>query len=372
MSLVLTRMQNLRSSTNIDKNEYRASRYGALDAFKAMSNDPDSIVTQEMKDKVNQSNGRVFEVPVIDYDGAITIGSERTLEITDSENTSKMVTINFVTYAWGFTMVPVMYQNNEIGAQRDFNTKMMKYIYKLGEKMDTDALAQLATVKSKVINDPLIYDKTGNVINVNWKDRENILSDLEPIFSANDYYGPVHIVGNTGIQSLLNKLNQKGEYNAVNKRLEFSGKSFGFTNRLTNEDDQFASGYAISGSQLGMLARFERECLARTKTNLSYEWDITTLPVLDIPVGTYYYQSVGDYNAIGGDATKDMKRNLKEHFGFAVDVAYITAYNSDANTRPSPYLKFQIAKETVEDYKKVVVSNPEDKPIPTKAVTAGA
>ena len=49
MSLVLTRMQNLRSSTNIDKNEYRASRYGALDAFKAMSNDPDSIVTQEMK-----------------------------------------------------------------------------------------------------------------------------------------------------------------------------------------------------------------------------------------------------------------------------------------------------------------------------------
>ena len=155
MSLVLTRMQNLRSSTNIDKNEYRASRYGALDAFKAMSNDPDSIITQEMKDKVNQSNGRVFEVPVIDYDGAITIGSERTLEIADSENTSKMVTINFVTYAWGFTMVPVMYQNNEIGAQRDFNTKMMKYIYKLGEKMDTDALAQLATVKSKIINDPL-------------------------------------------------------------------------------------------------------------------------------------------------------------------------------------------------------------------------
>ena len=62
MSLVLTRMQNLRSSTNIDKNEYRASRYGALDAFKAMSNDPDSIITQEMKDKVNQSNGRVFEL----------------------------------------------------------------------------------------------------------------------------------------------------------------------------------------------------------------------------------------------------------------------------------------------------------------------
>ena len=56
-------------------------------------------------------------------------GSTRTVTIADSENTSKMVQITFATYAWGFTIAPAMYMNNEIGIQKDFETKMMKYIY---------------------------------------------------------------------------------------------------------------------------------------------------------------------------------------------------------------------------------------------------
>ena len=64
-----------------------------------------------------------------------------------------------------------------------------------------------------------------------------------------------------------------------------------------------------------------------------------------MPVGTYFYDSVGDYSAIGGEATADMKRTRKEHYGFAVDVAFITAYNSDPATLPSPILGFDISSE---------------------------
>lgn len=40
MSLVLTRIQNIRANSNLDNFEYRPSRYGALNAFMVQSEDP--------------------------------------------------------------------------------------------------------------------------------------------------------------------------------------------------------------------------------------------------------------------------------------------------------------------------------------------
>jgi hypothetical protein len=65
-----------------------------------------------------------------------------------------------------------------------------------------------------------------------------------------------------------------------------------------------------------------------------------------MPVGTYFYDSVGDYSSIAGDATKDMVRTRKEHYGFAVDVAFITAYNSDPAKNASPILAFNVSSES--------------------------
>lgn len=108
MSLVLTRIQNIRANSNLDKFEYRPSRYGALNAFMVQSEDPTGILTEELKQKARTSIGNALETPVIDYDADITIDSTRTLTIADSENTSKMVQITFATYAWGFTIAPAM------------------------------------------------------------------------------------------------------------------------------------------------------------------------------------------------------------------------------------------------------------------------
>ena len=148
MSLVLTRIQNIRANSNLDKFEYRPSRYGALNAFMVQSEDPTGILTDELKQKARTSIGNKLETPVINYDADISIGNERTLTINDSENTSKMVEITFATYAFGFTIAPAMYMNNEISIQKDFQTKMMKYIYMLAQKLDEAALAALAAAKT--------------------------------------------------------------------------------------------------------------------------------------------------------------------------------------------------------------------------------
>ena len=368
MSLVLTRLQNLRANSNLDKFEYRPSRYGALNAFMEQSNDPLGILTPELKEKARVSIGNTLETPVINYDKDIAIGDSRTLTIADSENTSKMVQITFTTYAWGFTIAPAMYMNNEISIQKDFETKMMKYIYKFAQKLDEAALASLAANKTQVLKNKLLYDFATNSVNAKWTERENVFGDLEVMMGANDFFGQLHIVGDPGVESIMRKLQQHGLYNDENKQNEFGNKIVHFTNNLAAAVGKYAQGYAVNAGSLGLLTRFERDCLLGTVSGDGHEWGIATLPLLNMPVGTYFYDSVGDYHAIAGDATADMTRTRKEHYGFAVDVAFIAAYNSKPDENASPILAFNVSSENAAYAKPVVVVNSETNPVNTKAV----
>lgn len=369
MSLVLTRIQNIRANSNFDKFEYRPSRYGALNAFMVQSEDPTGILTEELKSKARTSIGNALETPVIDYDADITIGNTRDLTIADSENTSKMVQITFATYAWGFTITPAMYMNNEIGIQKDFETKMMKYIYKFAQKLDEAALAALAANKTQVLKNKLLYDFSTQAINAKWSERENVFGDLEVMMGSNDFYGQLHIVGDPGVESIMRKLEQHGLYNDVNKQNEFGNKIVHFTNNIATTPGKYAQGYAVNAGSLGMLTRFERDCLLGTVSGDGHEWGIATLPLLNMPVGTYFYDSVGDYSTIAGAATTDMKRTRKEHYGFAVDVAFITAYNSKPATNASPILSFNISSENAAYANPVVVVNTDENPVSTKTVS---
>ena len=358
MSLVQTRIQNIRANSNLDKFEYRPSRYGALNAFMVQSEDPTGILTEELKEKAKTSIGSTLETSVIDYDAGITIGNQRTLTISDSENTSHMHQITFATYAWGFTIAPALFMNNEVSIQKDFETKMMKYIYKFAQKLDEVALATLAANKTNVIKNGLLYDIAGNAINAKWSERENVFGDLEVIMGANDFYGQLHIIGDAGVESIMRKLQQHGLYNSVNKQNEFGSKIVHLTNHLAADSNKYAQGYAVNAGSLGMLTRFERDCVLGTVSGDGHEWGIATLPLLNMPVGTYFYDSVGDFSGIAGTATADMVRTRKEHYGFAVDVAFITSYNSDSATLPSPILAFNVSNQDAMYGTPVVVQNP--------------
>lgn len=370
MSLILTRIQNLREKSNLDKNELRPGRYGGLDLFMMQSNDPAGILTPELKAKAEKSIGSVLETPVIDYDGTITIGNTRTVTIADSENTSRMLQITFATYAWGFTSVPAMFTNNEVSMQADFDRKFLNYLYKFAETMDTTAIAALSAAKTQVFADQLVYAVAGNTLEATFKQRDNVIGDINPIMNANKYYGNMHLLGNSGIQSVIEKLKQHGLWNDVNKQLEYSDKILHFSSNISNASNKFATAYAVAGGSVGLLTRFERESILGTVTPDGHEWGIDTLPMLNFPIGTYYYQSVGDFSAIAGAATADMTRVRKEHFGFAVDVAFVTAYNSAPSTIASPILKIEIATEGVADQLQVNIVNTTASPVNTKEVPA--
>ena len=174
---------------------------------------------------------------------------------------------------------------------------------------------------------------------------------------ANDFYGQLHIVGDPGVESIMRKLQQHGLYNDVNKQNEFGTKIVHLTNNLASAEGKYAQGYAVNAGALGMLTRFERDCILGTTSGDGHEWGIATLPLLNMPCGTYFYDSVGDFSGIAGDATADMTRTRKEHYGFAVDVAFITAYNSDPENNASPILAFNVSSENAKYGKPVYVVN---------------
>lgn len=370
MSLINTRILASRANSNLDKNELRPSRYGGLNLFMQQTDTPGGIITPELKDKALKMVGAdTLQTPVIDYDAGVTIGNTRSVTIADDENVSQMFTITFATYAWGFTMVPSMYMNNEISAQADFERKFKKYLNKFGETLDSAALTALATAKTQVFADTLGRTVTGNVVESPWRDRENILGDINPMMAANDHYDELDVVGNAGIESLVRKLAQKDLYNVENKTLEYSDKRFHFTSRLGNAVGEFANMYAINGGSLGILTRFDREAMLGTKMADGREWGLDTLPMLNFPIGTYFYESAGDFSAINGAASADMTAVRKEHYGFSVDVAFVTPYCSDRSTIATPIMKITIKSETDADKLQVVIANPIENPVNTLEVT---
>lgn len=370
MSLINTRIQNVRAASNIDKNELRPSRYGGLNLFMQQDSEVNGILTPELKAKAEKSIGNVLQTPVINFDADVAIGNTRSITIEDDENTSAMYTITFATYSWGFTIIPAMYMNNEIGMQKDFERKFNKYLYKFGEVLDSAAVAALSAAKTQVFTDKLQYSEVGNALVIPWSQRENIVGDINPMMAANDYFGQINIVGNAGVESMIRKLAQKDIYNVENKTLEYSDKIMHYSTRIANAPGEYANMFAVQSGSVGILTRFERECLLGTKMADGTEWSIDTLPMLNFPIGTYFYESKGDFNAIAGAATADMTRNRKEHYGFAVDIAFITPYNSAPATIASPIMKVSINSEAATDYAKVVVANAAENPVITQGVTA--
>lgn len=367
MSLIATRIQNWRVATpEFDKNMTRPQEYGALDFFVNQTDSGRSFVTPELKQKAFASIGTNIEIPAINFDGNVTVGNVRTCVIEDNENTSVLVPVTFATYTIGFTMVPAMYMNNEISYQHDFRRKMEKITRALATQLDQDAVAALEARKTQVYKDLLIYEAAGNTVEVPWDLRNEILGDLSPIMRANDYRGQLHVIGNAGIDSHVGKLAQHGMYNDVNKQLEYAGKVFHYTNNITNGEGVYASAIVAEDGQVGILTRAHRENRLRTKAN-DHEWDIVRMPILELPVDTHYYTSVGDQSAIAGESTADMVCNVKEHFGFAIDVAYLVSFNSDPATIAEPIMKFTVGTSQAANpvAQPVTIVNGVDNPVHT-------
>lgn len=342
MSVATTRMQDwIQSAPNFDKNMTRAKEWGALDFF-TMQTTQGGLLSPELREKAFNSMGNTVKIPVINFDENVTVSNVRSCVIQDDENTSAFYTVVWATYAVGFTSVPVAFDNNYIGYDQDFGRKLEKISRALADALDTSAITALTAQKTQVFNDLLNYTAVGNVIDVPSRMATEILGDIRPIMRANNFSGQMHLIGNAGLDSLIGKLSEKGVYNEANKRLQYADKILHYTTNIANESGKNGTFFAVEDGNVAVLTRVDREARRGTKMN-DHEWGVVRLPYIDLPVGFHFYKTVGDQSAIAGDATADVKCAVKEHFGFSLDAAFITAYNSNPTTLPNPIIKAQIA-----------------------------
>ena len=149
MSLIATRLQDWRvKNPEFDRNMARPREYGALDFFIQQTDAPNSIISQNLRDRAFASIGNTVQIPVINFDGEVQVSNERSCVIPDNANTSALYTVVWKTLSVGFSMVPAALMNNEIDYQQDFERKMEKIIRALATELDKGAIAALEANKA--------------------------------------------------------------------------------------------------------------------------------------------------------------------------------------------------------------------------------
>lgn len=350
MSLVLTLTQSLRAQyqATLDKNESRASRYGAWDLFNTQSKAGNSIFTEDIRAKVKQSFGNTVTVPVINYNAGVTIGDVRSCTVADSENTSALVTLTFVTYVFGFTMYPAQYENNDIKRQADFDRKMSDRLNLLAATLDTASVSHLETNKNifwtGITGVP--YSITSNSMQVPQASKNDFYNQAQSILERMDFYGAPQIATSPHGGPLVRRNLAQGQGNETNQNFQFDPYTFWWTNRITPESGFESKGYIVQDGTLAIETRVDHDARMGHSIGDEIQWGTVQMPlpgtIHGIELASYYRKECADGSPLSAGTTNNT-RTLREMFEFSVDVCYASAYNSSPSTRFSPIVKFEVS-----------------------------
>jgi hypothetical protein len=341
-------MQPLRTEYQgqLDKNEARSSRYGAYDFFREDSARPDSIFDQDIRSKIKNSFGNSVVVPVIDAK-AVTIGNIRSCTIVDDENTSRLVTLTFATYAFGFTMYPSQYFNNDIKYQADFNRKLKNYLNQFAALMDGQAITALENAKNQFwTNIAQFYPEVADALQVTQAQKNDYYNNVQAIMETMDFYGKPHIVGSTAGSPLVRRLVNQGAGNAINEQFQLTPFEWHYTNRIPNAAGVQDTHYIVQEGSTAFESRVDPDSMAGSKIGDQIEWSEVNVPIPNSPysldMGSLYRKDCADASGLT-TGTTGLTATLKESFQWSVDVVFSTVYNSSPSTRYNPIVKTEIS-----------------------------
>lgn len=337
-NLQATKMQNWRVRSNgLYKNEFSQMLYGAMDFFVYSNSRPGAIVSPELLNRALGSTGNTIQVPVLKTNTSAEVGSSRVCAGVNNDLDSALVGLSWTTISDGFVNVPNRFMNNDIAEQQYFDAAMRAVCLRMATKIDQLALAALGTDKTALMNSTLNYTFSSSTLKAKWNDRFDLIGDLNSMMIANGFYDRLNIVGNMGMLNIFNKLAEHDTYNAVNKRYEYADKNLWLTHQLANPSTSpatYATFYCVPEGQVAILLRVARPEY-RGSSSGEHVWGTTELPLMNgITVGTHYFETQGDMTSYTSES--DMTCDYAEHYNFAVDVAFLTAYNSQAASKPSP------------------------------------
>jgi len=351
MTLVNTLLEPLRAEYlgALDKYENRGSKYGALSTFMGDTDEANSILSGDAKDKIKASFGNSINIPVVDYKD-VTIGSTRSCIIADDENTSNLVAVTFTTYVFGFTMTPAQHYQNSVKYQEDFNLKMKMALNSFQSALDTQCINQLEADKNQFWTNvaPDYYTQAADALQVAQAEKTDFYNQLGSIMGTMDYaMDDVKVISNWQELANVRRYAAQGSGNSSNLAFQLPPYSFEASNRIVNGAPTTEStSYAFPSGSVAIINANDADAILGARIGAAdspvKEWSEVSVPLEDgrtMMLGSYYNQDCADKSALGGGANE---RSHVESFEFSTEVATLSAYNSNPANRYSPIVKTEI------------------------------
>jgi hypothetical protein len=333
-------MQSLRTQypNNLDKNEQRMSEYGALDFFRQETNSPNGIMDEDTRTKIKSSFGNTVVVPVLDAPD-VTIGNVRSCTIPDQENTSQLVTLTFATYAFGFSMYPAQYYNNDVKYQQDFDRKLTAYLLKFAETLDLACVNVLETNKNTYAGNLAAYFPfTSSSLQIADAEKEDLFNQLNTITREMNYVGKPNIVSSYGLLPMVERLRNQGAGNSINEAFQLAGYNFFPTSRVTVPGGAKSVFYAVENGSVAMENRNDPDAILGHRIGDHMIWEQVNVPIVNLEMASFYREDCSDARNLQS-GTAGLTRTKKEGFEWSTDVVFMTAYNSDTVNKHQPILK---------------------------------
>lgn len=346
MSLLATYLQDIRAQfpNPVENDEWRFTRYGMFQAVKEMTESPMGIVTEDLKQKALESEGRTLSIPVTQY-GDVTVNNVRSCTIGSLDNTSALVDVTWSTLSIDISMNSAEHHKNEISFLQDLNKKIQRADHAFCKAIEKLIYAKLDTEKSGVYESPLVgatgtYPLAGDAMQVALADQEYFFNDLEAIMEGDDFYSaPFKVLGNTTLKPPVKHYINQGGGNDENLAYQFANYDFRFSNHLVNGAGLRATGFCLQEDAIGHLFRLNIDAELGHSTTDGTEWGKIYLPTLGVEVGVMYRSTCTDLSAQTG--LEHLKATKKEFWQLSFDYALITQYNSDPVNKAGGIKKFE-------------------------------
>jgi len=358
-NIVATLMQELRTNgaSSLSVNENRPSEYGALDLFRRQSAGPRTLLTADLQNKLTNSFGQVVKASVIDYENP-TISNVRTCAVQTGGLNSKQVSFTFFTLAFGFVMVPAMFDNNDLSYEDVFTQQLSNRVNAAKSLLDTKCVDFSNLHVNQYFPAEMLayYAKSGNAFQVpvqtdsngrkNWMGLYNYLTS---ILAQQDFGGLTpDILTNPRGMADVRDLSSQGAYNATNKAWEVGlvGNFYQSPRVLNSGVGVAATEYAFLPGSVAIAGRLDPDCrtgrVIGDPNNPVKQWTSVDLPDLD-KFGLYYQADCGDQSAaLAANRLSGLTRTMVESFEWSRDYCIFGAYNSDPTNRYEPINKFEL------------------------------
>jgi hypothetical protein len=329
----------------LDKQEQRPSIYGALDLFKAQTNDPMSILDMQTKAGIDSRFNTSVIVPVINFQD-LTVANVRSCNIATGGATSAEVTLTAITYVIGILEYPQQYFENYISYQASINKKIEAMLQKFALTMDTACVNKLDAVKNTYFPSGItaFYPVVGNALQVPQAEKNDFYNQFGSIFQTMDFPGNIDVNTQHGGLAAVRRLAAQGQGNAVNEGFQLLGYTWYPSNRVTNGGAGIESTlYGVAPGNVAIYSRVDPDARAGTRIHESDYWDIfPNAPYLGMDLGVHYQAQCADASAIQASGMANSTATKLESWQFSLDVFYLSAYNSAAGTRYDPIVKAEI------------------------------